>query len=258
MGTPSNVDGRASGLRSDVVRALALAVVYFAAAKLGLRLAFAADQVSPVWPPTGIALAAVVLLGPRIWPGIALGAFLANVTAHETVVTAASIAAGNTLETLAGGRLLQVAGVRAPLDRLTDVLGLLTFGAGLSTMLSATIGVTSLCAGGAQPWNAYESLWWTWWIGDAMGNLVAAPLLLAWAARPRSGGLPPRAFEGSLLVGALLAVSVPMFSGRLVFTGYPYLIFPFVVWAALRFGQRGTTVVTLCVSTIAIWFTVNG
>src|SRR5262249_54179889 len=93
------------------------------------------------------------------------------------------------------------------------------------------------------------------WVGDAMGDLVAAPLFLAWAAGPRG---PLRAAEACGLFGSLVVVSVAMFSGRVAFTGYPYLIFPFLVWAALRFGLRGTTTVTFCVSALAIWCTVNG
>src|SRR2546426_10328467 len=127
---------------------LAIAVIYFVAAKLGLTMAFTAAQVSPVWPPTGIALAAVLMRGVRVWPGIALGAFLANVTAREPVLTAAGIAAGNTLEALVGAWLLRRASFHTALDRLQDGLALVVLAAVLSTAVSATGGATSLCLGG--------------------------------------------------------------------------------------------------------------
>src|SRR5256885_1736020 len=147
---------------------LALAAVYFAAAKLGLALAFVAEQVTVVWPPSGIALAALLLGGYRLWPGVAVGAFLANATAHEPPLVAAGIAAGNTLEAVLGAWLLRrLVGFGTSLERVKDVLALATLAAGASTTVSATVGVTSLCLGGLQPWAAFDSLWWTWWLGDA-------------------------------------------------------------------------------------------
>src|SRR5262249_52380599 len=140
---------------------LALAAVYFGAAKLGLALAFQAEQVTAVWPPTGIALAAVLLFGYGVWPGIALGAFFANLmTANETLVTACGIAVGNTLEALAGAWLLcKLVHFRSSLERLRDVLGLVILAAAGSTMVSATIGVTTLCLAGVHDWAAYGALW---------------------------------------------------------------------------------------------------
>jgi integral membrane sensor domain MASE1 len=141
-------NSRSPALR-DATLSLGLAVVYFVAAKLGLTMAFVAEQVTPVWPPTGIALAGVLTLGYRVWPGISLGAFLANATANEPIATAAGIAIGNTLEALVGAWLLhQVVGFRTSLDRLRDVIGLVALAAGASTTISATIGTVSLAAGG--------------------------------------------------------------------------------------------------------------
>src|SRR5262249_42362571 len=133
---------------------LMLAAVYFAAAHLGFQMAFVAQQVSPVWPPTGISLAAILVLGYRAWPGIALGAFLANLTANEPVATACAIATGNTLEAVAGAWLLRRAiDFRLSLERVKDALGLVVFAAGIGTTVSATIGVLSLCIGDVQPWS---------------------------------------------------------------------------------------------------------
>jgi PAS domain S-box-containing protein len=250
------------GIAYGIATALATAAVYFAAAKLGLSLAFVARQVTTVWPPTGIALAAVLLCGPRVWPGIALGAFLANATASEPVWTAAAIAAGNTLEALAGAWLLRRLGVRTTLERARDVLALVLVAALGSTAVSATVGVASLCLGGVQAWDAFGSLWLTWWLGDALGDLVMAPVLLVWAT-PRAPRPPAdRLAEAAVLAASVVVVGLVVFAGRLGMpaAAYPlhYTIFPFVIWAALRFGQHGTTATTFVVSAVAIWNTVNG
>jgi len=235
---------------------------YFGAAALGLSLAFVAEQVTAVWPPTGIALAAVVLLGPGIWPGIAFGALFANLHADAPLAVAAGIAVGNTLEALVGGWLLRRAGLRPALERIVDVAALALLAAAGSTLVSATIGTTSLCAGGLQPWSRFPALWAVWWIGDALGALVMAPVLLAWLApgRHASGrGTPIEAATFGLL---LFVVATTVFTGRIGLppAGYPlqYAAFPLVVWAAMRFGQRGATTTTLVTAVIAIWSTAQG
>lgn len=234
---------------------LALAAVYFGAAKLGLSMADpgVAEQVTIVWPPTGIALLVFLVLGYRHWPGIVLGAFLANVTAHESIPTACLIALGNTLEGILGAWLLRAYHFDS-LDRLKDVVGLVVLAAGLSTTVSATIGVTNLCLAG-QDWTHFGRLWLIWWFGDAMGNLVMAPLLLMWLCRP------PRWTLGRKVEGVVLALSFVLL-GQLVFGGesltgfknYPleYMVFPFVIWAALHFGQHGASAITFMASIIAI------
>jgi integral membrane sensor domain MASE1 len=245
---------------SRLLSVLIVAGTYFGAAKLGLTMAFVAEQVTPVWPPTGIALA-VMWLDPRLWPGIALGAFLANVTTHEPVATACGIAAGNTAEAVLGAWLLRQAGFRASLARLRDVLALLVLAAGLSTMVSATVGVTSLCLGGVHPWSSFASLWWVWWVGDAMGDVVVAPMLLVWASPPPVRWRPRRLPEAAALLLGLVATSLAVF-GHLGVEGdrYPlkYMVFPFVIWGALSFRQLGSVTVTFIASSLAIWSTVRG
>jgi integral membrane sensor domain MASE1 len=113
------------------------------------------------------------LVGFRAWPGIALGAFLANATANAPLGTAAGIALGTTPEALLGAWLLRrLVGFDKALERVQDVLGLMVLVAGVSTTVSATIGATSLCLGGLRPWTAYPALWSVWWLGDALGDLV--------------------------------------------------------------------------------------
>jgi PAS domain S-box-containing protein len=241
---------------------LALAAVYFYAAKLGLSLATIAPQVTIVWPPTGIALAALLLFGYRWWPGVALGAFLANATTPETPLPVAlGIAVGNTLEALLGAWLLRrLPGFRNSLGRVIDVLGLVALAACVSTTASATIGVTSLCLGGVRPWADFGPLWGTWWLGDAMGDVVMAPALLAWAGGPRLRWRPGKAAEATAVLLGLAGVSAAVFwaDGSRAVPGYPleYTTFPFVVWAALRFGQRGASTATLTALAVAIMGTV--
>jgi len=243
---------------------IAVAAAYFAAARLGLSLAFVAEQVTVVWPASGLALAVLLLFGYRFWPGIALGAFLVNwttSTTHEPPAVALGIAAGNTLEAVLGAWLLRRGGrFGSSLQRLRDVLALMTFAVGLSTTVSATVGVTSLCLGGVQSWDDFAALWWLWWLGDATGDLIVAPVLLTWVAGPRLRFERRRIAEAAALLVTMAVVGVLIFAGPPPAPANPlaYTIFPFVVWAAVRFEQRGVATVVPLALAVAIWGTVNG
>lgn len=230
--------------------------VYFVGAKLGLKLAFYHPSATPVWPATGIAVAAVLLTCYRVWPGIFLGAFLANLTTKGTVWTSLGIASGNTLEGVIGAYLVSAyANGRHAFDRAPDILKFTLLGAMASATVSATIGVTSLALGGVAPWTDYRPIWFTWWLGDATGALIFAPLLILWAQ-----GAPLRWSGGAILeravfLAALLAVSWIVFGGIFAFA---FLTVPFLVWAAFRFDQREMATVMAILSVIAIWGTVEG
>lgn len=232
-----------------------LAIAYFAAARLGFSLAFAQAQVSPIWPPTGVALAALIHFGPRLWPGVFLGAFAANVLAAEPMLAALGVATGNTLEALAGAWLLRRGdGFPGGFERVRNVWRFIVFAAGSATLISATIGVTSLGLGGVMPWREFAANWWTWWLGDALGALVVTPVLLTWV-RPPSGPLRLRVLlEATLLGAAVLAVGWFAFNRGV---GFRFLVFPPLIWAALRFGPRGATLAVLAVVGIAVWTTVH-
>jgi signal transduction histidine kinase/CheY-like chemotaxis protein len=231
---------------------IAVALIYVGCAKLGLALAFRAAQVTAVWPPTGFAIAAVLLLGRRSVPGILIGAFLANATAQEPLWVAAGIAVGNTLEAVVGAMLLQRLGFDRRLARVRDVM-LLLVAVVLSPIVSATIGVISLGAGGVQQMAALPTLWWVWWLGDALGALMLTPLLVVWV--DRSQVRRQSALEGSILLAALLAVSVISFIGLPHVSGTEYVVFPFLIWAALRFGPAGSVTATAAADVIAVWAT---
>ena len=169
------------------VKIVALAVVYYLAARLGLRYASIGHSISLVWPPTGIALAALVVLGFGAWPGVAIGAFLANAATPVPLATAGFIAVGNTLEAiLAAAILIRAAGPRPRMDAMVAVRALVTSSAPLGALVSALIGVTALALSGALPSSAAASAVAVWWTGDLLGALVIAPLLLAWALGPPS------------------------------------------------------------------------
>ncbi len=239
----------------------ALAGVYFLTARWGLSLGVA-EQVTAIWPPTGIALAALLTFGTSLWPGIWIGALLANLSASEPVGTALGIATGNTLEALIGVWLLKRAGFGLALDRLWDVLVLVLAAAGIATAIAASIGVTSLCVGGVQPWARFQGLWLVWWLGDAMGALLVAPVLLSWQFVRRAKWNLARAAEFACLLVGLALTSRLAFGqgevGRLQLHPYAYVLFPFVIWAALRFGQQGSSLSALAASMLAILATVGG
>jgi len=231
----------------------AVAAAYFAAARIGLLAAVAQTVVSSAWPPSGVALAALLLLGLRCWPGIALGAFLLNWIAGVPAAGAAGIATGNTLEAVAAAWLLaRVVDFRPSLERVRDVIALVVVGALASTALSATVGVASLWANGAIAPDALRRLWFVWWSGDALGDVLVAPLLLTWVRAGRAAG---RRLEAAGLLAALLLLTALLLRNPLA---YVYAVFPVVIWAALRFGSRGAATATAVVATLTIWYTLHG
>jgi PAS domain S-box-containing protein len=246
---------------SDIVRAAALGVIYVVTARAGLSLDAVHGFAAAVWPPTGIALAALVLYGTCLWPGIAVGAFLVNWSIGAPVLVAGGMALGNTLEALVGTLLLtRVVGVRPALDRLRDVLGLIVLAAGLSTLISATIGVTSGWLGGVIPGPQYGNAWRTWWLGDAMGALVVAPLLFVWSAPGRSAWSWRWLTEVVALLMASGALSLVVFGNipHLTLSNLPYLVFPPLIWAAVRLGPRGAITATALVLASALLGTTHG
>ena len=237
----------------ELALALALALVYFGSAKLGLALAFSNESVTAIWPPTGIALAALVLWGRGLWPGVLLGAFLANVTTDVPVYTAAGIAVGNTLEAVVGAWLLERFGFRPTLLRLRDIFALVVLGAVISTAVSATIGVASLSVGDSLSEGALTT-WRLWWLGDMGGDLLVASAIFVLVTHWPYRDLPGSAVEGVALIVALVGIELLVFSNDVPAI---YLAFPIIVWAALRFLQPGATVAALTFAIIAVSFTGN-
>lgn len=244
-----------------LLQLLAVAAVYFAAAKLGLSLAFLNASVSPVWPPTGVAIAAVWWLGYRISPGVFLGALLVNLLTLSAP-TAAGIAVGNTLEAVTAVFLLhRFVGPRSPFNRAGDFLKFIMIAPIGSPIVSATIGNLSLCLGGAESWQNFGTLWLTWWLGDAVGALLIVPLLLTWLEESTEGPRQ-RLAEGITLVLSIAIVGLLVYSELLLprTAHYPigHLITPLLLWAAFRLGPRGAATAMAVVTAIAVWGTAHG
>ncbi|HXW62980.1 MAG TPA: MASE1 domain-containing protein [Candidatus Acidoferrales bacterium] len=246
--------------QKDLIAMAVMAAAYFAAGKLGLSTAVVHPSSTAVWPPSGIVLAALLILGPRVWPGVALGAFLVNITTAGSVWTSLAIAAGNTLEGLVGAYLvLRFAnGVRC-FDRVQDTLKFAFLAGPVSTAISSTMGATALAWAGFASWADYKPIWFAWWLGDQAGVLILGPLLLLWSANFRVRWSWSRLGEFSILL-ALLAITGQIIFGPVAHRSYPleYLSIPFLVWAALRFGPREATTVSLVLSGIAVRGTLHG
>lgn len=256
------IDGAERILKLLVVIA-ALATVYFVAAKLGLKLAFVHASVTAVWPGTGIALAAFLILGYKVWPGILLGAFLANVTTVGSATASIGIAIGNTLEGLVGAWLVNgLANGRNVFDRAQDIFKFAYLSAALSTTVSATVGVASLLLTGFARGEDFGSIWLTWWLGDAVGCLVVAPFLILWAANPRIRWNRSQVLEAAALLLGLVFVGLTVFAGLFPseIKNYPleFLCVPFFIWVAFRFGQREAATALVVLSAITIWGTLHG
>jgi PAS domain S-box-containing protein len=253
-------DWRARG--QYVVTLLAVALAYFVLAKLGLRLASINPSASPIWPPTGLALATMLLGGLRIWPAIFVGAFAANATTAGTLETSAVIALGNTLEAVVGGFLIGCwSGGRDTFANPARVAKFALVSIGPATVVSATVGVVTLCVAGFAPWAKFSPIWITWWLGDAAGALVVTPVIVLWAGSDwRSFGTGEAREVAAVLAGAI-AVGLIAFSPLLPRTEYTsplgFLAILPLVWAALRRGPRDTATVGLILTGFAIWATIE-
>src|SRR5689334_814095 len=233
-----------------------LAVVYFAAAELGLSLATLHSNVTPVWPPAGIAIASLLIFGPRLWPGIFLGALAANLRTDIPAAAAFGIAAGNTAQALIAYWLLsRVVRWRGTLDSVQEVLSFVVCAAVLGPLLSATIGSLSLCLGGAAEWERFTPLWLTWVMGDGFGVLIVGPLLLSWSkpGRLTSRDWPEIASLFVLLLIVVLVIFAGWFPGPVKTYPLAYLCLPCLLWAALRFDQRIVTSAIVLITVLAVW-----
>jgi signal transduction histidine kinase len=242
---------------------IALAIVYIAAARAGLKLDAIAGFATLVWAPTGIALAALLLYGYDLAPAIFIGAFVVNVWTGAPVLVALGIALGNTLEAIAGTfALRRIPGFRPALDRLEDVAGLIVVAAGFCTMISASIGVTSLALAGMVSTSQTAVTWRAWWLGDIVGALVVAPLLLVWLSAMPLRVEVRRLAEVGVSAAALVCIDIYIFGssslGGTVSLEQTYLVFPPLIFAALRFGQRGAVTAAFLTTLIAVWGTVSG
>ena len=236
---------------------------YVLAGKLGLQMALFHPSATPVWPPTGISLAAFLLFGYWVWPGIFLGALVVNVTTVGSIASSLGIATGNTLEGVVGAFLVNhFANGRKLFGQQGDTLRFVLLAALLSTTVSATFGVTSLSLGGYADWDKYGAIWMTWWLGDAVGALIITPAIILWASEPAFNWSRSRLLEIGLSITLLCIVTWIVFQSSQATTGphYPlaFLTLSILIWVAVRLGLRETVTAILLCAGIAIWGTLRG
>jgi diguanylate cyclase (GGDEF)-like protein len=250
-------------LAKQILIGLAACATYILAAKLSLRLATVHPSASPFWPPTGIAIVTLLLLGLRCWPAIFAGAFLVNLTTAGSVLTSLGIGAGNCLEAVTACYLVtRFAQGKDVFDRTWDILRFALYSGILSAGIAATFGVTSLALGGFAPWHQYGIVWRTWWLGDAAGALVFAPFLLLWSANPVPRWSQRQVAEaGALLASTLLISGIifgPLLHSEVKNDPWTFLCTPFLIWAAFRFGPREASAIICLVCAIAVIGTTHG
>ncbi|MCT2543617.1 MULTISPECIES: MASE1 domain-containing protein [Streptomyces] len=235
----------------EVLTVLAVAACYYATARLGLLQQLVRGQVTPLWPPTGIAVAALLVFGTRIWPGIALGALAVNIAIGPSALPVLLIAAGNTIAPVCSYLLLRRADFHNEVDRLRDALALVFLGALAGMLISATAGTGALAVSGALPDAGFWPTWSVWWTGDAMGVMVVTPFLLVVRRIRRPYGIgPARWAEAAALAVSTAAVTVLVTD--IAGASLLFLVSPFLIWAAFRFERAGAACCALGVSTLAI------
>jgi signal transduction histidine kinase/CheY-like chemotaxis protein len=237
-----------------------LAIVYFLAGKFGLHFASVHASASAVWPPTGIALAAMLLAGRRTWPAIFVGALLVNYTTSGSTLSSLGIAVGNTLEATVGAWLVaRYAGGARAFERPLDFLRFVVLGGLVGTAVGATIGAATLVSTGEAAAATFGAIWLTWWFGDAAGALIVTPLLVLWSKQNDFARLRTQAFEAVLLLVVVAATGALVLAhAELSRHPLPFVCIPPLIWAAFRFGQREVATSVALLSAIATWATVHG
>jgi signal transduction histidine kinase len=241
---------------------IALFAIYVATAKLGLSFDALAGVATTVWPPTGIAIAAICLLGRSLWPGVFLAAFVVNASTGIPVWASLFIATGNTLECVIAAEMLRRWGWRRSMNRVQDVWPLSVTALGATT-ISATMGTVAIWLANIPINDGYGLFWMVWWVGDVLGALLIAPAIFAWWSDWDLSRSPFRWLEAAILGGLLVLVG-----GALFYDLFPqkvvrlargtYSIWPLLIWAVVRFRQRGVTVALLVVSIVAVSGTAAG
>lgn len=247
----------------DWLRVAAVAFAYWAAGKLGMAVGLTPDMSSVVWPAAGVGLAALAWGGDlRLALGVLGGAVVNNLACGMAPLTAVCVAAGSTGAAVAGAVGLRRVHMSPRFDRLHAVAALATVGALGSSVLSATSGMLVLLLTGTAHLEHAPLLWLAWWLGDAMGVLTVAPACLVWGHRPWPRPTRLRALEGAVLAVLLVGLSLGLFAQPIEhdvrLPPLLYLLLPVLLWAAVRFGQRGATLAVLATTVIAISGTAAG
>jgi PAS domain S-box-containing protein len=255
-----------SNSKMYLIKLVSIVAVYFITAWYGLKLNAVSGFATLVWPPTGIALAALIVFGTKFWPAVFMGALLVNFIKGAPLPIAIGMGFGNTLEAIFGAYLLRKVEFRHDLERIRDVAALVILAALTSTLVSAGIGVTSLWFGNVVATSEMLNTFKVWWLGDSLGDLIIAPLLFCWAGLKRNSSLQIKNELNVVEVFffALFSIAaVTYVFGRLgepLAGAHPisYIVFPLVIYAAIRFNQIGTVTTTFIISFILIGYTAMG
>jgi two-component system, cell cycle sensor histidine kinase and response regulator CckA len=241
-----------------VTRVVILTAFYFVGGMLGKAASFSSGEVALVWPPAGIALAAILLFGYSFWPGVAFGAIIFSLLSGRPFgFFTFATAIGNTVGAVTCAYLLRrFVRFHNAMERAQDAAGFVLLACGIGTTINAAFNVVGLCYAGQVPWNEMFSHVIYWWVPNALGTIVIAPVILAWGT-PSTIAWNERLIGEAILCTIGLALSTAVsFNTWLVYgmQSYPmaFLPYPFLVWAALRFGQRGATTGSLLVTAIAV------
>lgn len=243
---------------------IAVFILYLTSGELGLLVALPGTNVTPIWPPSGFALAATLVCGYGVWPGIFLGSLLLNLNAVHALdvqfypigvlVVSAITALGASLQAAVGAWLIKYFIHAAhPFTNTVDVIKF-CFLALLSCFINSNIGTSSLALSGLIPWSFYLTVWWTWWFGDAAGILIITPLMLVWRHLPRAHLSTEQILEFIGLVFSISAITyLNVFYEHLTF-----LFIPCLFWAGIRFRLHGATAINFLISIIVIFLTIRG
>ena len=250
---------RAHPIGSDVFALILVGIAYFALACLGLRLASINPSATPIWPPTGLAIAAILLWGNRIAPAIFIAAFLINQLTAGSIFTSLAIAGGNTLEAVIAGYLVRHWAEGEQVFDTPTGIAKFTLISLAATLVSATIGVSSLTVAGYAEVSSFMSVWLTWWLGDLAGALVVAPVVVLWAKSEPASFTPPQITRTGLTYLAAVAAGAiafsPLFQGTALDDAVVFVVILPLLWASLRQGPRDTATVALIISAFAVWCT---
>jgi len=242
-------------------RILILAAAYFASGYVGLEFPYFESTVTLIWPPTGITLAALLCWGWRIWPGAAIGALAVNLTTGVPLETVALITIGNTLSGVVGSALLTRFSTGAALAGPRSLVLFIVLGVAASPLVSSLNGAAAICLTLLGGWTAFYDIWWGWWVGDLMGILLFAPLVLQLARRPWRGRPPSWYAELALIGLGAVAVSILVHSAEALARQeflFVFVSLPFALWGVVRFGLLGAAITNLSVCLTSIAFLTSG
>jgi len=245
-----------------LIKILLIAEAYFISAKLGLQFAFLKGNFTLIWPPSGIALATILLMGYGAIPGLILGAFTATYSTGAPILFALMTAIGNPLATIVSFFLIKrFTSFRPQLDTLSSVIFLLIFGALVGPLFSATVGSAGILISGLGSWSNFLEFWFKWWLEDGMGVIIFAPFLLTWLSHSSLKVQQNKILEGNLIFGLLILLAYVVFGNKLnseISYSLSYLIFPLAIWAAMRIDSRGVSTINLVAMIISVWGTIHG